>query len=178
MQTREAKALEIKEISERFGKAKAAFLVDFKGLDVEKVTKLRKLLRPINSEFRVVKNTLAIRALKEHASFEAPLKDALTGNNAVVFAYEDASAPAKALSAFVKENEAVVMKSGAMDGKMLNEAQIKYLATLPGKPELRAKLLGTLQAPSQRFVSVLNAAPSAFVRLLAAYRDQKQAAGG
>ncbi|MCB0351699.1 MAG: 50S ribosomal protein L10 [Bdellovibrionales bacterium] len=175
MFTREQKSEEVAEISKRFAQAKAAFLVDFKGLDVEKVTSLRKLLTPMNSEMKVVKNTLALRAIKEHESYDGALRDHFTGNNAVVFAYEDVSAPAKALAAFSKTNEALVIKTGAMDGKNLNEAQIKYLATLPGKDELRAKLLGTLQAPSQKFVSTLNEVPSSFVRLLAAYRDQKGA---
>lgn len=172
MITRESKEQEISEISERFAKAKAAFLVDFKGLNVEKITKFRKVLRPVQSEMKVVKNTLAIRALNDHQSFKAPLEDKLVGNNAVVFAYEDVSASAKALTAFAKDNEELVVKTGAMDGKVLNESQIKYLATLPGKPELQAKLLGTLQAPSQKFVSLLNQVPSSFVRLLAAYRDK------
>ena len=101
MSTREEKAIEVGKISERFGRAKAAFLVDFKGLDVEKITKLRKLLRPIQAELKVVKNTLALRALKEHEKFDGPLRDQFTGNNAVVFAYEDASAPAKAIAAFL-----------------------------------------------------------------------------
>lgn len=175
MSTREQKAQEVAEISERFGRAKAAFLVDFKGLTVESITKLRKSLRQTQSELKVVKNTLALRALKEHEKFGLPLKDHFTGNNAVVFAYEDASAPAKALTAFAKENEALVLKTGAMDGRGFNEAQIKYLSTLPGKPELQAKLLGTLQAPMQRMVATLNEVPSKFVRLLAAYRDQKSA---
>ena len=174
MITREQKGQEVADISNCFGKAKAAFLVDFKGLDVEKITALRKLLKPIQSELKVVKNTLALRALKDHTSY-SPLENHLTGNNAVVFAYEDVSAPAKALSAFSKDNEALVLKTGAMDGKGLNEAQIKYLATLPGKPELQAKLLGTLQGPAQKFVSTLNEVPSKFVRLLAACRDQKSA---
>ncbi len=175
MSTREQKAQEVAEISERFSRAKAAFLVDFKGLDVESITKLRKLMRNAQSELKVVKNTLAIRAVQEHEKYGTPLKDHFKGNNAVVFAYEDVSAPAKALAAFAKENEALVLKTGAMDGRGMNEAQIKYLATLPGKPELRAKLLGTLQAPSQKFVATLNEVPSKFVRLLAAYRDQKGA---
>jgi large subunit ribosomal protein L10 len=175
MSTREQKAQEVAEISERFGRAKAAFLVDFKGLDVEGITKLRKLLRNNNSELKVVKNTLALRAMKEHAKYDAPLKDHFTGNNAVVFAYEDVSAPAKALTGFAKENEALVLKTGAMDGRGMNQAQIKYLSTLPGKPELQAKLLGTFQGPMQKFVSTLNEVPSKFVRLLAAYRDQKGA---
>lgn len=175
MITREQKSQEVAEISERFGRAKAAFVVDFKGLDVEKVTKLRMLLRPLKSEMKVVKNTLALRALKEHEKYDGALRDHLSGNNAVVFAYEDVSAPAKALANFSKDNEALVLKTGAMDGKALNEAQIKYLATLPGKPELQAKLLGTFQGPMQKFVSTLNEVPSKFVRLLAAYRDQKGA---
>jgi large subunit ribosomal protein L10 len=175
MATRENKSEEIAEISQRFAKAKAAFLVDFKGLDVESVTKLRKLLTPIHSEMKVVKNTLALRALKEHGSFDGALRDHFSGNNAVVFAYEDATAPAKALAQFAKDNQALVLKTGAMDGKNLSEAQIKYLATLPGKPELQAKLLGTLQGPAQKFVATLNEVPSKFVRLLAAYRDQKSA---
>jgi large subunit ribosomal protein L10 len=175
MITRESKAEEIAEISERFGKAKAAFLVDFKGLSVDKVTKFRKILRPLQSELKVVKNTLALRALKDHQSFEAPLKDHFTGNNGVVFAYEDVSASAKAITGFVKENEELLLKTGAMDGKALNEAQIKYLATLPGKPELQAKLLGTLQGPAQKFVSLLNQVPSQFVRVLAAYKDKQGA---
>ncbi len=175
MITREAKAEEVAEISKRFAKAKAAFLVDFKGLTVEKVTKFRKLLSPVQSELKVVKNTLALRALKDHQIFEGPLKDHFTGNNGVVFAYEDVSASAKAITGFVKDNEELQLKTGAMDGKALNEAQIKYLATLPGKPELQAKLLGTLQAPSQRFVSLLNQVPSQFVRVLAAYKDKQGA---
>ncbi len=176
MITKESKTQEIAEISERFAKAKAAFIIDFKGLNVEKVTKFRKLLRPVQSEMKVVKNTLAIRALNEHESFKAPLQDKLTGNNAIIFAYEDVSASAKTVTAFVKDNEELVLKTGAMDGKALNEAQIKYLATLPGKPELQAKLLGTFQGPSQKFVSLLNQVPSSFVRLLAAYKDKQAGA--
>lgn len=175
MYTREDKAKEVSEISDRLAKAKAAFLVDFKGLNVESVTKLRKLLIPLKSELKVVKNTLALRAMKEHASYDAPLKDHMTGNNAFVFAYEDASAPAKALTEFAKSNEALVVKTGAMEGRALNEAQIKYLSTLPGKPELRSMLLGTFQAPTQRFVSLLNQVPSQFVRVLAAYKDKQGA---
>lgn len=173
MMTKEDKVTEIQSISERFGRAKAAFLVDFKGLNVEKSTQLRMQLRKLQSEIRVVKNTLAIRALKEHESYETPLKDSFTGNNAVVYAYEDPSATAKALDAFVKDNEELVMKTGAMDGKQLNEAMVKYLATLPSKPELQAKLLGTLQAPMGKLLGLFNNVPGSFVRLLAAYKDSK-----
>ncbi len=177
MQTRDQKAVETSALAEKFAKAKAAFLVDFKGLDVERVTKLRKALAPLNSEFRVVKNTLALRAMKDYPTFGEPLKDQFVGNNGVVFAYEDASAAAKFLTQFVKENEALVMKKGAMDGKLLNEAMVKYLATLPGKPELRAKLLGTLQSPMATLLGLMNNVPGTFVRLLAARHEQQSKAG-
>lgn len=174
MITREKKTQEIQAISERFSRAKAAFLVDFKGLDVQSVTKFRKTLTGINCDLRVIKNTLALRALKEHPQYETPLKDALTGTNAVVFAYEDPSASAKTVTAFLKEHEALTFKAGAMEGKALSEAMVKYLATLPGKPELRAKLLGTMQGPMSNFLGLMNNVPGTFVRLLAAYAKTKQ----
>jgi large subunit ribosomal protein L10 len=174
MMTREVKAQEISSLSERFGKAKAAFLVDYKGMNVESVTKLRKILRPIQAEMKVVRNTLALRALKDHPQFESAMKDSFTGTNAIVFAYGDPAAPAKTLTEFTKEVEILQIKSGAMDGATLSEAKIKYLATLPSKQELQAKLLGVLQAPMSKFLGTLQAAPAGFVRVLAAYKDQKE----
>lgn len=172
--TREQKQQEITSLSDKFGRSKAAFLVDFKGMDVESVTKLRKALKPVNSEMKVVRNTLAIRALADHASTKAVLEDKLVGTNAVVFAFEDASATAKALSTFAKDVEAFQLKSGAMDGAALNEAAIKHLATLPGKNELRAMLLGTLAAPMTKLLGTFQAVPGGFVRVVAAYKDTKK----
>lgn len=171
---REDKAQEISSLSERFGKAKAAYLVDYKGMNVESVTKLRKILRPIQAEMKVVRNTLALRALKDHPSFDSALKESFVGTNAVVFAYGDPTAPAKTLSDFAKEVEVLQIKSGAMDGMMLDEAKIKYLATLPSKQELQAMLLGVLQAPMSKFLGTLQAAPAGFVRVLSAYKEQKE----
>lgn len=173
MMTRAQKTEEIAIIAERFGRAKAAFLVDFKGMDVEEVTSLRKKLRPIDCEMRVVRNTLAKRALMEHPEMESAIKDAFKGTNAVVFAYKDPSASAKALTEFAKNVEELVVKTGVMDGKKLNEDGIKYLATLPSKEELQAKLLGTLQAPMAKFVRVLNAVPGGFVQVLEAHRAKQ-----
>src|ERR1700741_3423333 len=97
MITRADKAQEITSLSEKFGRSKAAFLVDFKGMSVEQVTTLRKKLVPVEAEMKVVRNTLAIRALMDQPKSEV-LKDSLVGNNAIVFAYSDASASAKALA--------------------------------------------------------------------------------
>lgn len=171
--TRERKATEITALSERFGKAKAAFLVDFKGLNVEEVTSLRKTLSPLEAEMKVVRNTLALRALKDHPEIESVWSDKFVGTNAVVFAYGDAVSPAKALSDFSKDAEELQIKTGVMDGKGLTEAQIKYLATLPGKDQLRAQLLGLFNAPMGKFLGTLQAVPGGFARVLAAYKDTK-----
>lgn len=177
MMNREQKAQEISSLSERFGRAKAAFLVDYKGMNVESVTKLRKTLNPVQAEMKVVRNTLALRALKDHPAYESALKDAFVGTNAIVFAYGDPVAPAKTLSDFTKEVEVLQLKTGAMDGAQLDEAKIKYLATLPSKPELQAKLLGVLQAPMGKFLGTLQAAPAGFARVLNAYKEHKEKQG-
>lgn len=172
MITRADKAQEVASLSEKFGRAKAAFLVDFKGMSVEQVTMLRKKLVPVSAEMKVVRNTLAIRALMDHPSSEAAIKDGFVGNNAVVFAYEDASASAKALADFAKDVELLQLKIGVMEGKKLDTNGIKALANLPSKEVLRAQLLGVLQAPMSKFVGTLNAVPSGFVRVLAAQKDK------
>jgi large subunit ribosomal protein L10 len=171
MITRADKAQEIASLSEKFGRSKAAFLVDFKGMTVEQVTSLRKKLVPVEAEMKVVRNTLAVRALMDHPQSEV-LKDSFVGNNAVVFAYSDASASAKALADFAKDVELLQLKAGVMDGKKLDINGIKALASLPTKDVLRAMLLGTLQAPMQKFVGTLNAVPSGFVRVLAAQQEK------
>ncbi|MBX7230875.1 MAG: 50S ribosomal protein L10 [Bdellovibrionales bacterium] len=178
MITRDQKAQQISSLSERFGRAKAAFLVDYKGMNVELVTKLRKALRPVQAEMKVVRNTLALQALKNHPEMESALKDSFVGTNAVIFAYGDPSAPAKTISEFAKEVEILQLKTGAMEGVLLDEARIKFLATLPSKQELQAKLLGALSAPMSKFLGTLQAAPEGFVRVLSAYKEQKEKQGG
>ncbi len=173
MMTRETKAQEISALADRFSRSKAAFLVDYKGLNVEQVTKLRKALSPVESEMKVVRNTLAARAVMDREEYK-DFKETLVGTNAIVFAYGDPSASAKLLQEFQKEMETLQVKSGVMEGKNLNEAQIKYLATLPGKNELRAQLLGVLQAPMSKFLGTLEAVPAGFARVLNGYKEQKE----
>src|SRR5690606_10905228 len=119
---------QIEALSERFGRAKAAFIVDFKGMDVEQVTSLRKTLVPLNAEMKVVRNTLVRLALKNHPEAEQAIKDEFVGTNAVVFAYDDVSGSAKALSDFSKEVESLKLKSGVMEGEKLDANKIKYLS--------------------------------------------------
>ncbi len=172
MMTKERKAQEITDLSGRFDRAKAAFLVDYKGLNVEQVTKIRKSLGPIESEMKVVRNTLAMRAVMDKPDYKE-FSDSLVGTNAIVFSYADPSASAKLLQGFQKEMETLQVKSGVMEGKNLSEAQINYLATLPGKDQLRAQLLGTLQAPMTKLLGTMQAVPAGFARVLNAYKEQK-----
>ena len=172
MITRAEKSQEIASLSEKFGRAKAAFLVDFKGMTVEQVTSLRNKLVPVESEMKVVRNTLAVRALLDHPASGSAISSSFVGNNAVVFAFGEAAASAKALSDFAKEVELLQLKVGVMDGQKLDSNGIKALANLPSKDVLRSMLLGTLQAPMQKFVGTLNAVPSGFVRVLAAQKDK------
>lgn len=173
MMTREQKRQEISNLSEKFGKAQAAFLVDFKGLNVEKVTELRKKLSDLHSEMKVVRNTLAKLAIKDHPGTDEALREHFIGTNAVVFSYEDASASAKALKEFGEKAEELVIKTGVLEGKSLDVNAIKALADLPSKEVLQAQFLGLLQAPMAKFVRTLNEVPSGFARVLAAYKDKQ-----
>lgn len=169
---RAQKATEISGISERFGRAKAAFLVDFKGMTVDQVTNLRRQLFPLQAEMRVVRNTLAKRALKDHPEAEKALASHFVGTNAVVFSYGDVGVTAKTLSSFSKDVEHLELKFGVMEGKALDRAKIDYLATLPPKEVLQAQLLGVLVAPATKFVRVLSEVPSSFVRVLNAKKEK------
>ena len=150
------KDADIKAIAEKIAQAKGAFVVDFKGMKVEQVTSLRKKLHAAESEMKVVRNTLAKRAFKGNAVHEKALADHLTGTNAIVFAFNEVVGVAKALSEFGKDVEALKIKSGMMDGEALDTKKIKFLATLPGKDQLRAQLLMLMKEPSARLARVLN----------------------
>lgn len=173
MITRADKAAQIEALSERFQRAKAAFMVDFQGMSVEQVTGLRKKLDGVNAEMKVVRNTLAKLALKNHPDASNAIASHFTGTNALVFAYEDVSASAKTLSEYSKDVEALKLKSGVMEGKALDGNAIKYLATLPTKEVLRAQLLGTFMAPATSFARVLNAVPTSLLYVLNAKKDKQ-----
>ncbi len=163
-------------LKDAFTKAKGVYTADFRGMTVEDVTKLRFALKKADTDLKVVKNRLALRALegKEVPEFKKHF-DFMT---AVALSFKDASAGAKALTQFAKENDKLKVKGGLVEGKVLNLAEIKALASLPSKPELLAKLLGTLVAVPTGFVRVLNGVPSKWVFVLEAIRRQKQEKGG
>lgn len=153
---RAEKDLGIKLISEKLAKAKGAFIVDFKGMKVEQVTLLRKKLHAAESEMKVVRNTLAKRAFKDHPKVQSAFDSTMLGTNAIVFAFNEVVGVAKTLADFSKDVEALKIKTGIMDGEALDQNKIKFIATLPGKDQLRAQFLCLLKEPSARLARVLN----------------------
>lgn len=156
MITRADKEQEIKVITDKFGKAKGAFIVDFKGMKVEQVTNLRKKLHASESEMKVVRNTLAKRAFKDHPAVEQAFSKVMKGTNAIVFSYGEVNATAKTLAEFAKDVEVLQIKTGVMDGNALDDNKIKFLATLPGKDQLRAQFLMLLNTPASNLARCLN----------------------
>ena len=143
----------VDEIKGYAADAKAAVLVDYRGLTVEQDTKLRKALREAGVVYKVYKNTMLVRAF-EGTDFAQLDKD-LEGPTAVAFSAEDETAPARILNDFAKEAEALEIKSGVVDGEHYDAAGVKVLATIPSKDELISKLLGSLQSPITNFARVV-----------------------
>lgn len=168
----EDKRAVVERVTGALSDAQAAILAEYRGLTVADMTRLRAEAREAGVFFKVVKNTLARRAVQ--GSEFACLDEHLEGPLALA-ASQDPVAVAKVLDTFAKDHEALTIKAGAMSGNLLTREQIQALAQLPGREELLAKLVGTLQAPLQKLVQTLNAVPATFVRTLAAVRDAKQA---
>jgi large subunit ribosomal protein L10 len=169
----EQKQAVVAEVSGQLKDAQAAMLAEYRGLTVAQMTALRRKAHASKVYLRVVKNTLARRAT-EGTPYEC-LKDQMTGPLAYAIS-SDPVAVAKLLSEFAKDNEQLKIKAAAMSGKLMTLDQVKALALLPGREQLLATLLGTMQAPIANFVRTLNEVPGKFVRTLAAVRDAKQAA--
>ena len=169
---RAEKDLQIGEIKSRFDKMTAAVLLDFKGMTVESATKLRAEFRKAGVEYKVVKNTLVKHAIKS-TGYSGKLDKALVGMTGIAWSYEDPSAAAKIVKAYRKEDEKLKIKAGLIEGSILDANAVEnQLATMPGKDELRASLLATLQAPLQQFVALLQAPAQNFVYVLSAKERQ------
>jgi len=169
----EQKQAMVSEVSAKLVGAQALIVAEYRGLDVEKVTQLRSKARKSGVFLRVLKNTLARRAV-QGTPFEK-LSEQMVGPLMYGIS-EDPVAGAKVLSEFAKENEQFVIKAGAMPGSVMSAQDIKALASLPGREQLIAALLGTMQAPVTKLVRTMNEVPGRFVRTLAAYRDAKEKA--
>jgi large subunit ribosomal protein L10 len=163
----------IDELHQEFGRSPHAILVDFRGLSVPAVTEFRRKVRHAGSRYRVVKNTLALRAIKDTplqglgAKFEDTTGVAYTGSDPVVLA--------KVLIDFAKDHPALVVKGGVVSGtQMLDAEGVKALSTMPSLPELRAKLLGLLKAPATQLVRLLNTPAGQLARVLKAHQEKQE----
>ncbi len=169
---RAEKQVLIDELTEKLSRSQAAFLTDYRGLNVARITELRNLLREKETEYRVVKNTLARIAARQSGNEE--LAEYLNGPMAVALVYGDPAAAAKTLVGFAKEEAALEICGGVLDGGYLDADGLKRLAELPTKDVMRAMLLGTMNAVPGGFVNVLSGVIRQAVQVLNAIKEQKE----
>lgn len=151
-QIKEAKVLEIKE---KLEKAQGVVLASYQGLTVEEDTMLRKSLREAGVEYKVYKNTLVTLAANELGLGD--LVQYLEGPVSIAFGYEDATAPARILNDFAKENKKLELKAAIVEGTVYNKEQTEQLAAIPSREVLLAKLLGSIKSPLSNFAYLLSA---------------------
>jgi large subunit ribosomal protein L10 len=164
----------VAEVSAQVAKAKTIVVAEYRGLEVGRMTELRAKARKAGVYLRVLKNTLARRAVEgtPFAGLSQHMKGPL-----VYGISPDPVATAKVLNEFAKANEKLIIRAGAMPNAVISAKEVTALALMPSREELLAKLAGTMQAPIVKFVRTLNEVPSRFARTLAAVRDKQQAAG-
>ncbi|TCL54302.1 LSU ribosomal protein L10P [Hydrogenispora ethanolica] len=168
---RPEKEAAVSEIQEKLQKSKAVVLADYRGLNVQEVTELRKKLREAGVEYKVAKNTLTSRAAKS-VSIEG-LDSYLSGPTALAFGYNDPVTPAKILSNFAKDHKHLELKGGILEGKVIDFNAVKALADLPSREALLGQVAGLMQAPLRGMATVLSGPIRNLVYAVEAIRKQK-----
>lgn len=172
-QTLRAKTQNIEEIKEKIDKAQSVVLVDYRGLNVGQLTELRSKYREAGVEYKVYKNTMMRFAFKD-AGLE-DFNEFLKGPSAIAFGYDDPVQAAKITSDFAKDNEKLEIKAGIVDGKVIDVAGVKDLASLPSREVLVAQVLGGLNGPIQGFANVLQGSIRSLATVLNAIAEEKTA---
>ncbi len=156
----------IKEMADKFGRAKAVILTEYRKVDVETVNKLRAKLRAGGVEYKVLKNTLARRAAK--GTMAEKISDDFVGPVSVALSYGDVVAPAKILTEFIKDLESIKIRGAVIEGVKQDVNGVKALAKMPGLPELRAKLLGLFNQPATKLARTIKEPGGALARVIQA----------
>lgn len=162
------------ELHEKFERARVVIVTDYKGMDVAAINDLRRKLREVGVEYRVAKNSLLARASRE-TSIET-LIGQFKGPNAVALSYDDPVAPAKVLTDFMKTNNKLEIKVGVLNGRLLSFDDIKALSALPSREILLGQVLSVMNAVPTSFVRVLSGVPIKFLYALQAIKEKKEAA--
>lgn len=169
----EGKKQVVEEIKEKIEKSQSVVLVDYRGLNVDEVTQLRRKFREAGVDYKVYKNTLMKFAFKD-TGYE-DFNKYLTGPNAIAFGFDDPVSPAKVTNDFAKDNDKLEVKAGIVDGKIVELDEIKRLADLPSREVLIAQALGGLNAPIAGFANVLQGTIRNLVYALNAVKEKQEA---
>ena len=175
---KDEKATAVAELTETFGRARLAIVTESAGLPVNQVTELRKLLRGAKAEYKVVKNTLAVRAAE--GTILSGVTMHLKGPTGLVIGYDDPVLPTKILRDFIlgeKREQKIKITIGVLEGKVVQPAELAAVAKLPKKDVLIAMLLSAMQGPARGLVYTLSAVLSKFVRVIAAIQDKRKGEG-
>ncbi|MBI4101098.1 50S ribosomal protein L10 [Candidatus Microgenomates bacterium] len=172
--TKEQKQGQVQELAELFGQSQLTVLVDYRGLEVEAMQELRRQLKAQGGNLKVAKKTLMQRALAKNQPLRGIDIDAVEGAIALAFGFDDEVTPAQIVENFAKANPALEIKGGiTADGRLMSIEKVKYLASLPSKPQLLGQLVATMAAPVRGLVSVLGGNLRGLVQVLNGY-SQKQ----
>jgi len=171
---KEDKKAIIEELQKKLSETKVVIVTDYKGLNVAEINDLRGKLAESNVEYKVVKNTLLTRAAK--GTDISLIEESFKGPSAIALSYDDPVAPAKVLTAFAKDHEALDIKIGILDGKILDLNGIARLSALPSREALLAQLLSVINGVPTSLVRALNDVPRRMLNVLKAIEDQKVAA--
>lgn len=163
----------VQELNGRLKETQATFIADYRGINVDQVTRMRRELTEAGVEYRVVKNNLLKLAAQDTPA--AGLQDFCAGPTALALSGDDPVAPAKILSKYAKDIEAFELKAGVLDGQLLSVAEITALADLPSREEMLAKILSSINAPASNFVGTMAAIPRSLVQVLNAIGQSKSA---